>query len=177
LASLHQCYCGTTAESEFSLTRCSQCKATYYCSPNHQKEHWGSAHRDFCPELQRIVTGGFPAIREYMKVFSPLNMPNVTPQLAFEGWSIVLSALEKEVYTSPYEEAKLLHWAGTCHAILSGITMRERHGEQAGGDYVRLMKYFTPSMNFFYEAIRVATGSEREIEVGHFSYCFGVMFS
>lgn len=48
-----------------------------------------------------------------LQVFSPANAQNVHPSTTMEGWSIACAALERDLYATPYEEAKLLMWAGT----------------------------------------------------------------
>ncbi len=49
----------------------------------------------------------------FLQVFSPANAQNVHPSTTMEGWSIACAALERDLYATPYEEAKLLMWAGT----------------------------------------------------------------
>ena len=39
--------CGQPETDESTLLRCSRCKCTYYCSPEHQRAHWPS-HRSAC---------------------------------------------------------------------------------------------------------------------------------
>lgn len=97
-----------------------------------------------------------------MKVFSPANAQNVHPSTAMEGWSIACTALERELYNSPYEEAKLLGWAGTCHVMMSGQYLRDNVTTLSLDS---LLKYFGPGINFFAAALEVAQGHERAREV------------
>lgn len=165
ISKLHMCFCGKNAADGFALSRCASCKATYYCSAEHQRHAWATApflHKNFCQELQQILQAGFGAVSAYMKVFSPQNAPNIKLNTAVEGWTIASAALEKKLFTNTFEEAKLLFWAGTCHAMVCGQLMRQR---LASFDLQQLLQFFAPSINFFENVLHVAPGSERGLEV------------
>lgn len=169
LARLHQCYCGKSVADGETLSRCGTCKATYYCSPEHQKLAWNSApfmHKNFCAKLQTILAGGFEEIERYMVIFSPQNAPNVKLVEALEGWSIICAALERRIFEDEYQEAKLVHWAGTTHAMMCGQLMRET---LKNFDLQSLLKFFTPSINFFENVLQIANRSARALELAPFA--------
>jgi hypothetical protein len=150
LADLHQCFCGKKASEGVTLSRCANCKGTYYCSAMHQKTAWQSApymHRTFCQQMQNLLRQGFPAIVEYMKAFRADNVQNIHPSQALEGWSIACSALERELFSSAYEESKLLMWSGTCHVMMSGQHLKEQ--QQPGFELATLLQCFGPGINLF----------------------------
>ncbi len=101
LPKLHQCYCGKSAGQGHALSRCASCKATYYCSSEHQKLAWGGPplmHRAFCPRVAQILGEGFPAIAAFMAKFNPQNIQSIGLPAAVEGWTIICAALEKKVF-------------------------------------------------------------------------------
>eukprot|EP00029_Vermamoeba_vermiformis_P011238 TRINITY_DN6120_c0_g1_i2.p1 TRINITY_DN6120_c0_g1~~TRINITY_DN6120_c0_g1_i2.p1 ORF type:complete len:177 (-),score=35.79 TRINITY_DN6120_c0_g1_i2:84-563(-) len=46
--------CGSRGD----LKQCSGCKSFYYCSVDHQKEHWAT-HKDLCKKIQEALKKGF----------------------------------------------------------------------------------------------------------------------
>jgi hypothetical protein len=79
-----------------------------------------------------------------------------------EGWSIICAALERKVFTNKYEEAKLVHFAGTTHAMLCGQLMREK---VATFDIQSLLGFFSPSINFFENVLVIGQESDRALEL------------
>ena len=55
--------------------------------------------------------------------------------------------------SSAYEEARMVHWAGTVHAILCGQKMRENQGAVNG--MAMLLELFSPSINFFENVLAI----------------------
>lgn len=69
LSKLHQCFCGRSAGQGCALSRCASCRAVYYCMPEHQRLAWSSPphlHKNFCPQVGRLLDGGFQAIEGFM---------------------------------------------------------------------------------------------------------------
>jgi hypothetical protein len=130
-----------------------------------------------------VLAQGFPGIASYMVRFNPQNVHNINLTQAIEGWSIICTALERKVFAkykcslllaffsltfflSAYEEAKMVHWAGTVHAILSGQKMRAQ--KEVSG-MAMLLKLFAPAMNFFENVLAVSEHSDQRAEVAPFA--------
>lgn len=101
-----------------------------------------------------------------MAIFSPANAPNIKLNTALEGWSIACTALERKLYSDKFEEAKLVFWAGTCHAMVCGQLMRQK---LRAFDMQSLLSLFAPSINFFENSIRVIDSNPRRLEVVPFA--------
>lgn len=153
---------------EDGLKKCGNCKITYYCGGNCQKEGF-TTHKLRCEELSKSVTN-FEKIRQVMKRFNPKELHLIDAQYGNEAWSIVSSALKGGHYNTDLELATLLMWAGTSNAILSGHALRSRplNGPPS---YQQLFDVFAPSMNLYYNALEICLKSDDPQMLSVAPYC------
>lgn len=96
--------------------------------------------------------------------YAPQNIQHLGLSAVLEGWSVICAALERKNFLNAYEEARLVHWAGTCHAMLCGQLMKEQL--KPGFD---LVEFFRPSINFFENVLVISSRSDRRCEVQPFA--------
>jgi hypothetical protein len=102
-----------------------------------------------------------------MQKFNPKNVKEIGLTATVEGWTVICSALERRLFENDYEEGKLVHSAGIVHAMLSGLLMKQLAGQPM--DEAAVLRFFSPSINFFENVLAIADWSDRRVELAPFA--------
>ena len=110
--------CQRTAAPGRSLLRCSRCHGMYYCSPEHQRQHWPE-HRPFCRFLAgQARLAGQPSVFQQLQGLGRLQMANHMKVLV-ALWEVEVAMKHRRAIT--YAEKDMLIYPRVCYAPSCGL--------------------------------------------------------
>lgn len=112
-------YCAI-CQSDKNLKTCSRCKMVFYCSPDHQKQHWPS-HKIICVERERPKTTKVEVISPNKK-YRYVEELSSYKQEQLKSFYVYNNITQKEltVYIGQYSAQSGGRWMGVTNLLFQG---------------------------------------------------------